>query len=94
MYEEKTIVYSYNKDTKIYTISDKEMQKINRQLKERFTLRQEKKQLQNNWKELKKWCKENVENVEWTSLSEDYLNGLEDTLKKMQELEGNNETRN
>ena len=25
--------------------------------------------------------------VEWTSLSEDYLTGLEDTLKKMQELE-------
>ena len=45
MGEEKTIVYSYNKDTKTYTISDKEMQKINRKLKERFTLRQENQQL-------------------------------------------------
>ena len=44
-----------------------------------------------NWNELKKWCKQNIENVEWTSLSEDYLTGLEDTLDKMQELEGNNE---
>ena len=42
---ENTIVYSYNKDTKIYTINDKEMQKINRKLKERFTLKQENKQL-------------------------------------------------
>lgn len=44
-----------------------------------------------NWNELKKWLEDNVENVEWTSLSEDYLTGLEDTLKKMQELESNNE---
>lgn len=47
----------------------------------------------NNWNELKKWLKDNIEHVEWTSLSEDYLTGLEDTLKKMQELEGNNDKR-
>lgn len=44
-------------------------------------------QLQNNWNELKKWCKETIETVECTDLSEDYLMGCEDILKKMQELE-------
>lgn len=43
--------------------------------------------LQNNWNELKKWCKETIETVECTDLSEDYLMGCEDILKKMQELE-------
>lgn len=52
MSKENTIVYSYNKDTKIYTINDKEMQKINRKLKERFTLKQENKQLKEEIKEL------------------------------------------
>lgn len=90
MYEEKTIVYSYNKDTKIYTISDKEMQKINRQLKERFTLRQEKKQLQNNWNELKKWLEEERQgHKEWLEYPQEYV--CRKVQKKMQELEGNNE---
>lgn len=43
--------------------------------------------LQNNWNELKKWCKETIDTVECTDLSEDYLTGLQDILKKTQELE-------
>ena len=50
-------------------------------------------QLQNNWNELKKWCKETIETVECTDLSEDYLMGCEDILNKMQELEGNNDSK-
>ena len=60
MYEEKTIVYSYNKDTKIYTISDKEMQKINRKLKERFILKQENKQLKEVIEEVREYIKNNA----------------------------------
>jgi hypothetical protein len=82
MNEEKTIVYSYNKDTKIYTIDYKEMQKINRQLKERFSLRQEKKQLQNNWNELKKFIN--------TGYYDSYMYSST-VLKKMEELEGKSE---
>ena len=52
MKEDNTIVYSYNKDTKMYTINSKEMQKINRKLKERFTLKQENKQLKEREKKL------------------------------------------
>ncbi len=44
-------------------------------------------QLETNWKELKKWLEDNIEHVEWTSLSEDYLTGFEDVLNKIQELE-------
>lgn len=69
---------------KFYTLEDLTQEKLNKLSLERNTL-------DSNWNELKKWLEDNVKNVEWTSLSEDYLTGLEDTLKKMQELEGNNE---
>ena len=58
-------------------------------------------QLQNNWNELKKWCKETIENANkclndpnenWDEDANDYVLArkfqLEETLKKMQELEG------
>ena len=47
-------------------------------------------QLQNNWNELKKGLKSLFEFDEGV-VSKDYLECAEDTLNKMQELEGNNE---
>ena len=92
MNEEKTIVYSYNKDTKTYTINDKEMQKINRKLKERFTLRQENKQLQNNWNELKKWL---IQLQKFKGINQQGFSWgvAQEVIDKMQELEGNNDSR-
>ena len=91
MREEKTIVYSYNKDTKTYTVNYKEMQKINRQLKERFTLRQENKQLQNNWNELKEWLEEGIEEQERIWRQREIIYSYKNVLDEMQELEANNE---
>lgn len=58
-------------------------------------------QLQNNWNELKKWAKERIENANkclndpnenWDEDTNGYVLArkfqLEETLKKMQELEG------
>ena len=48
--------------------------------------------LQNNWKELKKWVKEYEENSYGLGSYETGIaDGLGDVLKKIQELEGNNE---
>lgn len=60
MNEGNTIVYSYNKDTKTYTIDYKEMQKINRKLKERFTLKQENKQLKEVIEEVRKYTNDKL----------------------------------
>lgn len=71
-----------------------QLQKQNADLKEHYNNmfechcnRVQVEQLETNWNELKKWLEDNVENVEWTSLSEDYLTGFQDILNKMQELE-------
>lgn len=64
MNEEKTISYFYNKDTKTYTISDKEMQKINRKLKERFTLKQENNKLKEVIEEVRECVESNMRYVE------------------------------
>ena len=47
-------------------------------------------QLQNNWNELKKGLQSLFE-FDYGVVSKDYLECAEDTLEKMQELEGNNE---
>lgn len=55
-----------------------------------WNLQQENKQLQNNWNELKKGLQSLFE-FDYGVISKDYLECAEDTLEKMQELEGNNE---
>ena len=50
----------------------------------------ENKQLQNNWNELKKGLQSLFE-FDYGVVSKDYLECAEDTLEKMQELEGNYE---
>lgn len=47
------------------------------------------KQLQNNWNELKKWCKENQYIGKTITFENDVT--YTEILSKMQELEGNNE---
>lgn len=57
----------------------------------REELAQEKKRLQNNWNELKKWLNEQVNY--YSLCDDDYkeFNVLSSVEGKMQELEGNNE---
>ena len=49
-------------------------------------------QLQNNWNELKNGLKSLFEFEEGV-VSKDYLECAEDTLEKMQEMEGNNDSK-
>lgn len=51
-------------------------------------LQQRYEQLQNNWNELKKWCKENQYNDYFDSYQVDNYTTYGVILKKMQEMEG------
>ena len=55
-------------------------------------LKKDKSKLQNNWNELKYGLKSLFEFEEGV-VSKDYLECAEDTLKKMQDLEGNNDSK-
>lgn len=84
MSEENTIVYSYNKDTKIYTINDKEMQKINRKLKERFTLKQENQQLKERVAYLERSCERKEETI-LNLRHEQQLDKYKEVIEKVRE---------
>ena len=45
-------------------------------------------QLQNNWNELKKWCKENQYDDNFDSYQVDTYTTYNDVLKKIRELQG------
>lgn len=92
MNEDKLILSNYSSGYFVSSVKEnKKWNDIESRYKISKEIYEDIEKLQNNWNELKKLCKETIENVECTDLSEDYLMGCEDILKKMQELEGNND---
>ena len=98
---EKIIETTINKSNKEYISLKEQFEELRNDYIE---LARSEDQLQNNWNELKKWAKERIKNANkclndhnenWDEDANGYVLArkfqLEETLNKMQELEGNNE---
>ena len=84
---EKIIETTINKSNKEYISLKEQFEELRNDYIE---LARSEEQLQNNWNELKKGLQSLFE-FDYGVVSKDYLECAEDTLEKMQELEGNNE---